>query len=81
MHVLIAQSVNRMASAALLLAISDLSPRSSTLAVFTVLGLIGLAVLCVLYYLKSQLQVAVDTLFRGFREKGLALIDQKVRVR
>ncbi len=50
MHVLISQSVNRMASLAFWLAISDLSTRSSALAVFTVLSLIGLAVLGVLYY-------------------------------
>ena len=60
MHVLIAQSVNRMAPPAFWLAIGDLSTRSSTLAVFAVLGLIGLAVLGVLYYRKSQLQGAVD---------------------
>ena len=76
MHLLISQSVNRMASAAFWLAISDLSPRSSALAVFTVLGLIGLAVLGVLYYRKSQLQGAVDAQFRGFREKAVALMDQ-----
>ena len=76
MHVLISQSVNRMASAAFWLAISDLSTRSSALAVFTVLGLIGLAVLGVLYYRKSQLQGAVDAQFRGFREKAVALMDQ-----
>lgn len=76
MHFLISQSVNRMASAAFWLAISDLSPRSSALAVFTVLGLIGLAVLGVLYYRKSQLQGAVDAQFRGFREKAVALMDQ-----
>jgi hypothetical protein len=64
MHFLISQSV------------SDLSPRSSALAVFTVLGLIGLAVLGVLYYRKSQLQGAVDAQFRGFREKAVALMDQ-----
>jgi len=39
-----------MASLAFWLAISDLSTRSSALAVFTVLSLIGLAVLGVLYY-------------------------------
>ncbi len=76
MHSLIAQSVNRMASPASWLAISDLSPRSSALAVFTVLSLIGLAVLGVLYYRKSQLQGAVDAQFRGFREKAVALMDQ-----
>ena len=76
MHFLISQSVNRMASLAFWLAISDLSPRSSALAVFTVLGLIGLAVLGVLYYRKSQLQGAVDAQFRGFREKAVALMDQ-----
>ena len=63
MHVLISQSVNRMASLAFWLAISDLSTRSSALAVFTVLSLIGLAVLGVLYYRKSQLQGAVDAQF------------------
>ena len=76
MHVLISQSVNRMASPAFWLAISDLSTRSSSLAVFTVLSLIGLAVLGVLYYRKSQLQGAVDAQFRGFREKAVALMDQ-----
>src|SRR5512135_233585 len=76
MHVLISQSVNRMASPAFWLAISDLSTRSSALAVFTVLSLIGLAVLGVLYYRKRQLQGAVDAQFRGFREKAVALMDQ-----
>src|SRR5512143_1304092 len=76
MHVLISQSVNRMASLAFWLAISDLSTRSSALAVFTALSLIGLAVLGVLYYRKSQLQGAVDAQFRGFREKAVALMDQ-----
>jgi hypothetical protein len=76
MHVLISQSVNRMASLAFWLAISDLSTRSSALAVFTVLSLIGLAVLGVLYYRKSHLQGAVDAQFRGFREKAVALMDQ-----
>ena len=76
MHVLISQSVNRMASPAFWLAISDLSTRSSALAVFTVLSLIGVAVLGVLYYRKSQLQGAVDAQFRGFREKAVALMDQ-----
>ena len=58
MPVLIAQSVNRMAPPAVWLAISDLSPRSSALAVFTALGLIGLAVLGVLLmiFLASHLQ-------------------------
>jgi hypothetical protein len=76
MHSLIAQSVNRMASPAFWLAISDLTTRSSALAVFTALGLIGLAVLGVLYYRKSQLQGAVDAQFRGFREKAVTLMDQ-----
>jgi hypothetical protein len=58
------------------LAISDLSTRGSALAVLTVLGLIGLAVLGVLSYRKSQLQGAVDAQFRGFREKAVALMDE-----
>jgi hypothetical protein len=76
MHVLIPQSVNRMAPPAFWLAFSALSTRSSALAVFTVLGLTGLVVLGVLYYRKRQLQGAVDAQFRGFREKAVALMDQ-----